>query len=71
MLQDDETKPPWPEILLAVAIAVLVLEIFPGGWWWVVAVVDVRGWTWRSYASASAALVIVLVVLKAWIERDT
>jgi hypothetical protein len=69
---------PWLEGALAVSAVALFFQLFPGIWanivWFLALVfsyIDVREWTWRSYATASVVAIISLVALKAWLERDT
>jgi hypothetical protein len=69
-----EVRPyPWLEIALAGSAISLLLQIFPGVWWSTVSVwavvlsyLDVRGWTWRSYATVSGIAMVTLAIIKAW-----
>jgi hypothetical protein len=56
----------WVEWALAFTFAALVFQLFPSLWWAVISVVDVRNWTWRSYAAVSTIAIVVLFVAKAW-----
>jgi hypothetical protein len=56
----------WLECLLAASVLTLVFQLFPSLWAALSSYVDVRGWTWRSYAAASALAIVVLVAAKAW-----
>jgi hypothetical protein len=44
--------------------AALLFQLVPAAWWWTVSVVDVRHWTWRSYAVIFAVAIAVLIVAK-------
>jgi hypothetical protein len=57
------------ETLLAVSCAALLFQLFPSIWWGLLATLDLRNWTWRYYAAASAMAIVVLLALKAWRER--
>jgi len=59
----------WQEVLLIVASAALVLQLFPALWHGLIAYLDPRGWGWRSYAVASTIWILFFVGLKAW--RDS
>lgn len=58
----------WPEALFVIFIISLLVQLFPSFWWSVLTIIDVRGWTWRSWAVASAIWIVALVGLKA--RRD-
>ena len=70
--RDDKTRGfPWLEGALAVCAVALFFQIFPGIWASVVSFLalvfsylDVRGWTWRSYAAVCAIAIAALVILK-------
>jgi hypothetical protein len=56
------------EVCLVIGVMLLLLQLFPAAWDSSLAMVDVRQWSWRSYAVASAVAIVVLVALKA--SRD-
>lgn len=71
---------PWLGVLLVVSLVTLFFQFFPGVWWGLVgalemawlgflAIVDVRNWTWKVYATLSAIAIVALIGLKAWLER--
>ena len=71
----------WMDLVLVVSILVLGLviffQLFPGVWASVVSLlavvfsyIDVRGWTWRSYAVVCAVAISVLVILKGRQDSD-
>lgn len=64
---------PWLESALAVSFAALFFQLFPAVWWGLVSLaalvfsyVDVRGWTWRSYAVICVVAILVLSAARAW-----
>jgi hypothetical protein len=59
----------WLEVVFALSCASLLFQLFPGVWWALISVVDVRNWTWRSYAAVSALTIVVLFVARAWQEN--
>jgi hypothetical protein len=46
-------------MLLVASLITPVFQLFPGAWTWVLGIVDVRSWTWRSYAVASTLWIVV------------
>jgi uncharacterized membrane protein YbhN (UPF0104 family) len=58
------------DILLALSCLTLLFQIFPSAFWTSLAIVDLRNWTWRSYAVVSTVAIVTLVTLRAWSERD-
>jgi hypothetical protein len=77
VLDAEERGFPGLEVaLIACALAVFFL-LFPGIWASVISYlrlalsyIDVRSWTWRSYATVSVVSIVALVGLKSWVERD-
>lgn len=65
----DEVTVSWPELVLALGSITLFFQLFPSALWALVSILDVRGWSWRSYAVASVLWIVVLVGIKAW--RDS
>ena len=68
---DEERRFPWLEVTLAVSALALFFQLFPNIWWWGVSLaalafsyVDVRGWTWRSYAVVCVVVIAALIVIK-------
>jgi hypothetical protein len=59
----------WLAVLLALAILTLVIQLFPAVFRGVISALDVRAWSWRSYAVASAAAIVILVGIKATRNR--
>jgi hypothetical protein len=59
----------WTETLLVASLVALGFQLFPGAWTWVLGIVDIRNWTWRSYAIASAIWIVVFTAIKAWRDR--
>jgi hypothetical protein len=59
----------WLEILLMVFGLALVVQLFPSLWGIVLATIDVRGWTWRSWAVASTIWIVCMVVIKSRRDR--
>jgi hypothetical protein len=69
MTSQRDARSFWLEVLIFVAVVTLLFQLFPNLWWGALAVIDVRNWTWKSYAVASSIAVVVLVALRAWSER--
>jgi hypothetical protein len=74
--EDDESSFPWLESALVVSGLALFFQLFPGAWSSVVSVaafifsyVDVRGWTWRSYAVVCAVMIAALVFIKVRLDN--
>jgi len=57
---------PVAEALLVILTISLVFQLFPELWWRCLAIVNIRRWTWRSWAVASFLWIVVMVGLKAW-----
>ena len=66
---DQPSGYPILEMLLAVSCTVLVLQAFPELFWGLLAIIDVRNWSWRVFATVSAIAIVSLVGIKAWLER--
>ena len=62
---------PWLGVLLAVSIVSLVFQLFPSVWWGLLAIVDIRSWSWRSWAVASAVWIVCLVGMKTWRDANS
>lgn len=67
----EGSRYPWLELALACSLAALFFQLFPGVWSRVVSFMaiilgygDVRGWTWRMYATACGIAIAMLVVVK-------
>lgn len=60
---------PWIEALFVVAVGILVAQLFPGIVTGVTTLCDVRTWSWRNYAVASAVALALLLVAKASANR--
>ena len=63
----------WLWSLLVVSCLAFLFQLVPSAWWtildacWTFSdVVDVRGWSWRSYAVVSVITIVVLIVIRAW-----
>ena len=61
---------PWLWALLGISFLTLVLQLVPSAWWSVPAILDVRLWTWRAYASVCTVAIVVLVAARAWLENS-
>jgi hypothetical protein len=68
MERNTATTSQWIWLLLAISLTTLIFQVFPSAWWVVVSIVDVRSWTWRSYATAFAVALVVLMAARAWQE---
>lgn len=60
----------WLEWLLIAATAGLVLQLVPAIATTVLSYVDVRGWTWRSYAATCTIAIVMLVAARSWQENS-
>jgi len=71
---------PWLESLIVLCAVMLVMQIFPVLWqqslaagsWMLsqlIAVVDVRNWTWGVWVTVESLVVVALVGIKAWKSR--
>lgn len=67
---DYNATPRWLVGLLVVCLVSLVFQLFPSLWWAFLGVLDVRGWTWRSYSAVFAIVIVLLVALRACQERS-
>jgi hypothetical protein len=54
----------WIEAGFCICSILLLFQIFPNLWWGIVALLDVRIWTWKSYAVVSAIAIAILLVAK-------
>lgn len=70
-VQSDERSFPWLEYALAVSVAAMFFQLFPAAWSSLTAVaagafsyIDVRGWTWKSYAVVCVITLSILIILK-------
>ena len=70
VLDEPTMSPRWLVVLLVLSSLSLLLQLFPRLRWAVVAVVDVRDWSWRSYSALFAAVIVLLVAVRAWQERS-
>ena len=68
---DEEFAFPWLLSALAISGLSLFFEIFPDAWWSVVSFamlvlgyLDIRAWSWRSYAVVCVIAIAVLVFNK-------
>jgi hypothetical protein len=59
----------WLWCLLAVGCLSLLFQLFPQFSGTVIAAFDIRQWTWRSFAIASAAACIALVILRMRLQQ--
>lgn len=66
----------WIDLALAVSGLAVFFQILPGAWWRVLSAtaavfsyVDVRDWTWRSYAVVCIVAIAALIVIKS--RQDT
>ena len=66
MDQDTEDRLSWLWLLLIASVFSLFFQLFPGAWWAVVSILDIRSWTWRAYAAICAVGIVVLVAVRAW-----
>jgi hypothetical protein len=57
---------PWLRIALVISCVTLVLQLVAKAWWPVVSYLDPRDWSWRSYATACAVSIVVLMATRAW-----
>lgn len=71
----ESTQFPWLGLFLIASIVSLFFQLVPSAWssvlgaltsaWWTIwAIIDVRQWTWRSYAVLFAIAIAVLLVAK-------
>ncbi|MBI2826199.1 MAG: hypothetical protein HYX69_16080 [Planctomycetia bacterium] len=66
----DDVRPfPWLELLLVTTAAALVFQLFPRVWWGLLSTIDVRTWTWRTYAVICGLAIVALAGAKAWQNR--
>ena len=70
VLDEPEATPRWIIALLVLGTLSLIFQLLPSLWWAVVAIVDVRSWTWVSYSVLFATTVVLLVAVRAWQERS-
>ena len=54
----------WLEVLLALTILALSLQLFPSVWWNVVAAVDLRNWSRGDWLGLNVAIVLTLVAIR-------
>jgi hypothetical protein len=73
----DEGGIPWLAMLLGMSIVVFFFQLFPSVWWsgvsfvlYLLSYLDVRAWTWRSYAVVCSLTIVGLVAMKAWLALD-
>lgn len=59
----------WPEGLFALSAVVFLFQLFPAFFLAILSTVDVRLWTWRSYAVVCSVGIVALVGVKAWQNR--
>jgi hypothetical protein len=68
--------------LLVITALALLFQHFPSLWWGLLgvntsfwrglfAIVDVRAWTWRSWAVASTIWIVSFVAIKVWWDADS
>ena len=67
----------WLEAALLVSVVALILQVLPSEWTGVtrfteivISYIDVRNWSWRSYAAVFTGMIFGLMGLKAWLDRD-
>jgi hypothetical protein len=58
------------ETWLIVASLALVFQIFPAAFWGLLAVVDVRNWTWGITVGVEIAVIALLLGLRMWQTAD-
>lgn len=67
----------WLELALIASGLALFFQLFPSVWssvvsfsWHILGYVDVRGWTWHSYAFANIAVLLALVGMRVWQDNN-
>jgi hypothetical protein len=58
------------ETWLAVASLSLVFQIFPAAFWGLLAILDVRNWTWGVTVGVEIAVIVLLLALRVWQTAD-
>jgi hypothetical protein len=58
------------ETWLAVASLSLVFQIFPAAFWGLLAILDVRNWTWGVTVGVEVAVIVLLLALRVWQTAD-
>lgn len=66
--EKNEAALGWLEALWIALCLAFVFQLYPPLWWGLIGALDVRAWSWRSYATASAFAIIALVIIKAMQE---
>ncbi len=56
----------WLWALLSIGCVTLFFQLVPSLWTSVLAILDIRGWTWRTYAAICAVAIVALVAARAW-----
>ena len=56
--------------MLCISCATLVLQLFPGMLWTGLAIADVRGWTWRTYAVLCSVSIVVLMAVQVYVQTN-
>lgn len=70
----EEEKPFWLfrlETWLVLAFLSLIFQIYPALFWSLLYIVDVRNWTWGVWVGVEIAVVVTLIVLRAWQYSDS
>lgn len=52
------------EFVVFASGGLLALQLLPDASWWIVAMVDVRGWSWKSFAIWSLVVVVLLIAIR-------
>ena len=65
----EEPRFPWLEIALGFSVLALVFQIFPDLWATFLVVLDFRQWTWTVWTGINAAVVAILIYIRAWRNR--
>ena len=67
---EKDARISWLRALLVISTVSLVFLLFPSLWWGLLAIIDIRGWTWRSWAVASTIWIVGLVGIKVWRDAN-
>lgn len=58
------------DALLAIMCLTLLFQVFPSAFWGMLAILNPRNWSWRSYAGFFAVAIVVLMVLRTWSAQE-
>jgi hypothetical protein len=52
------------EVALVVAVLALLFQVFPGAWFWMLSILDVRNWSRWAWLAANVGVVLALFVVR-------